>query len=158
LDSAATHLFVVDLAVEPPDPTPALLLMADPAVERPDLVVALLLVADLVTMLLLVVDPAVERPDPAAVLPLVADPVVERLDPVAELLLVADPTSDAAAAHGWARRAYPRVSLFCFFIQLTKASRPTTSVKAMINHDLSTEADAETAPIKAFCPPQLSFL
>jgi hypothetical protein len=39
---------------------------------------------------------------------------------------------------------------FLFFILLTKTGRATTSVNAMINHDLLTEAVAKTALVKAF--------
>jgi hypothetical protein len=61
-------------------------------------------------------------------------------------------------AYGWAHRAYPWVFLFLFFIQLTEASRATTSVKATINRDLSTEAVVKTASVNQKCPPWLSFL
>jgi len=35
---------------------------------------------------------------------------------------------------------------------------PLTSVKAMINYDLLTEADGLPASVKAFCLPRLSFV
>jgi hypothetical protein len=41
---------------------------------------------------------------------------------------------------------------------LTEAGKAIASVKATINHDLSTEADAKTASVKAFCPPRLRFV
>jgi len=51
--------------------------------------------------------------------------------------------------------------VFFFFeclIQFTEAGKAIASVKATVNHNLSTEAIAKTASIKAFCPPQLRFL
>jgi hypothetical protein len=47
---------------------------------------------------------------------------------------------------------------FLFFIQLTETRRATTSVKVMINRDLSTEAVVKTASVKPFCPSRLRFL
>ena len=42
-------------------------------------------------------------------------------------------------------------SFFCFNIRLTEADRATTSVKAMINRDLSAEAVAKTASVNPKC-------